>query len=226
MADWVMMIDDDEAVLSTLQRAVRASGMECDAAKSAEQGLEMIRKRAYDLIIMDINLGHTDGFEAIRELRDRGVRTPIMIVSGRAEDVDTVYGLGIGADDYVTKPFNPITLCAKIKALIRRSRDAMSDGQQLCAGPFRYDMRALRLYKDGREIFLSSKENAIMKLFIDNAGRIFTKDMLYELVWGDVLIDDGVVAVYINRLRLKIEDDPAHPRYLLTARGLGYRFVV
>ncbi|MDO5298669.1 MAG: response regulator transcription factor [Clostridia bacterium] len=226
MADWVLMVDDDEAVLATLQRAVRASGMECDAAQSAEQALEMTRGRAYDLIIMDINLGRTDGFEAIRVLRDRGVRTPIMIVSGRLEDVDAVYGLGIGADDYVTKPFNPITLCAKIKALIRRSRDAVGDGQQLCAGPFRYDMRTLRLYKEGEEISLSSKENAIMKLFIDNVGRIFTRDMLYEMVWGDVLVDEGVVAVYINRLRQKIEEDPTHPRYLLTARGLGYRFVV
>lgn len=87
-------------------------------------------------------------------------------------------------------------------------------------------MRTLRLYKEGEEISLSSKENAIMKLFIDNVGRIFTRDMLYEMVWGDVLVDEGVVAVYINRLRQKIEEDPTHPRYLLTARGLGYRFVV
>lgn len=138
-----------------------------------------------------------------------------------------MYALDIGDDDYITKPFNPIILGAKVKALIRRSRNAMAGTDTLItAGPFTYDTSTLRFYKNGTEIFLSSKENAMMKLFIDNVNRIFPKDMLYDLIWGDSIIDENAVMVYVNRLRQKIEDDPPNPKYIVNIRGLGYRFVV
>ena len=168
-----------------------------------------------------------DGFEVIQTIRRNGLKIPIIIVSGRKEDYDTLYGLDIGADDYITKPFNPITLGAKVKALIRRSRNKLPGAESdLTAGPFRYNTSTLRFYKNDIEIPLSSKENAIMKLFIDNVNRIFSRDMLYELVWGDAIIDDNAIMVYINRLRQKIEDDPSKPKYIQTVRGLGYRFVI
>jgi DNA-binding response OmpR family regulator len=168
-----------------------------------------------------------DGFDVVRALRERGVKTPIIIVSGRQEDYDTLYGLDIGADDYVTKPFNPVVLGAKVKALIRRSKGALPGASTaLSAGPFRYNTSTLRFYKNDHEIILSSRENAIMKLFIDNVNRIFSKDLIYELIWGETIIDENAIMVYINRLRQKIEDDPSKPRYIQTVRGLGYRFVV
>ena len=126
----------------------------------------------------------------------------------------------------MTKPFNPIVLGAKVKALIRRSKGTADTEAVITAGPFRYNTSTLRFYKDGHEIVLSSKENAIMKLFLDNVNRIFSKDMIYELVWGHSIIDENAIMVYINRLRQKIEDDPARPKFIQTVRGLGYRFVV
>lgn len=225
--DVVLIVDDDEAVLTMLVKVIRSNGIDAETAASGEEALERVESRRYDLILLDINLSGMDGFEVVEAIRKKRIKTPIIIVSGRKEDYDTLYGLDIGADDYITKPFNPITLGAKVKALIRRSRDSLPGASQsITAGPFEYNTSTLRFYKNGEEIVLSSKENAMMKLFIDNVNRIFSKDMLYDLVWGSAIIDENAIMVYINRLRQKIEDDPANPRYLQTVRGLGYRFVV
>ena len=224
MADTVLIVDDDEAVLTMLYKVIRSNGIEADTVASGEEALERTAQRTYDLILLDVNLM---GFQVVQTLRQRGVRTPIIIVSGRKEDYDTLYGLDIGADDYVTKPFNPVTLGAKVKALIRRSRNGLPGADSLItAGPFTYNTSTLRFYKNGVEIPLSAKENAMMKLFIDNVNRIFSKDMLYDLLWGEAIIDENAIMVYVNRLRAKIEEDPAHPAYIQTVRGLGYRFVV
>lgn len=227
MADKILIVDDDASVLAMLGKAIRSGGLEAETAGSGEDALRLLDEKRYELILMDINMPGIDGFQAVETIRGRGIQTPIIIISGRKEDIDTLYGLNIGADDYVTKPFNPITLVAKVKALIRRSRgDMPGSGQQITAGPFVYNTSTLRFYKNGSEIYLSAKENAMVKLFIDNVNRIFSKDMLYELVWGDSIIDENAVMVYVNRLRQKIEDDPSEPRYIKTVRGLGYRFVV
>lgn len=227
MADKVLIVDDDQAVSSILYKVVKSNGMEADTVSNGEDALKILSSHPYDLILLDINMHGMDGFEVIQTIRRRGLKTPIMIVSGRKEDFDTLYGLDIGADDYVTKPFNPVTLGAKVKALIRRSRNHFPGAETLItAGPFSYNTSTLRFYKNGEEIYLSSKENAMMKLFIDNINRIFSKDMLYDLVWGDAIIDENAVMVYVNRLRQKIEDDPSKPKYIKNIRGLGYRFVI
>ena len=227
MADTVLIVDDDQAVSTMLYKVIRSNGIDAETASSGEEALERTARRDYDLILLDVNMHGMDGFQVVETLRKRGCRTPIIIVSGRKEDYDTLYGLDIGADDYITKPFNPITLGAKVKALIRRSRGSLPGvGDELAAGPFRFNTSTLRFYKDGKEIALSSKETAIMKLFLDNVNRIFSKDMIYDLVWGEAIIDENAIMVYINRLRQKIEDDPSKPRYIQTVRGLGYRFVV
>ena len=227
MSDTVFIVDDDTAVLTILYKVIKSNGLEADTASSGEQALALLTQREYELLLLDINMKGMDGFEVIQTIRRNGLKIPIIIVSGRKEDYDTLYGLDIGADDYITKPFNPITLGAKVKALIRRSRNKLPGAESdLTAGPFRYNTSTLRFYKNDIEIPLSSKENAIMKLFIDNVNRIFSRDMLYELVWGDAIIDDNAIMVYINRLRQKIEDDPSKPKYIQTVRGLGYRFVI
>ncbi len=227
MADLVLIVDDDEAVQTTLFKVIRSNGLDAEVASSGEQALQMTQTKQYDLILLDVNMHGMDGFTVVQQLRNRGIKTPIIIVSGRKEDYDTLYGLDIGADDYVTKPFNPIVLGAKAKALIRRSKGNISGAEaMIVAGPFQYNSSTLRFYKNGTEIILSSKENAIMKLFMDNINRIFPKDMLYNLIWGASIVDENAIMVYINRLRQKIEDDPGKPKYIQTVRGLGYRFVV
>ena len=227
MADTVLIVDDDTSDRNMLYKVIRGAGMDAMTAVGGDQALETVRQHPVDLILMEINLQGMDGFQLIETLRGRGIRTPVIIVSSRREDYDTLYGLDIGADDYVTKPFNPVVLAAKAKALIRRSRGGLSGTDLvITAGPFRFDTSTLRFYKNGTEIILSSRENAIMKLFLDNVNRIFPKDMLYELIWGQTIIDENAIMVYINRLRQKIEEDPARPKYIQTVRGLGYRFVV
>lgn len=225
--DLVLIVDDDEAVQSVLYKVISSNGIDAQVVSSGEEALEITRRYHFDLILLDVNMRGIDGFEVVQALRKRGVKTPIIIVSGRKEDYDTLYGLDIGADDYITKPFNPIVLGAKVKAMIRRNRDHSADsGNVITAGPFRYDTHTLRLYKNGQEILLSSKENAIMKLFLDNINRIFSRKMIYEMVWGETIVDENAIMVYINRLRQKIEDDPSKPQYIQTVRGLGYRFVI
>ena len=225
--DTVLIVDDDAAVLNMLTKVIRSNGLGAACADSGERALEMLSERTFDLILMDVNMGGMDGFSAVETLRSRGIKTPVIIVSGRKEDFDTLYGLDIGADDYITKPFNPVTLGAKVKALIRRSRNGLPGEEHIItAGPFFYNTSTLRLYKKGVEIPLSSKENAMMKLFIDNVNRVFSKDMLYDLIWGEAVIDENAIMVYINRLRQKIEDEPSKPRFIQNVRGIGYRFVV
>ena len=225
MPDIVLIADDDQAVLTMLYKVVRSNGIEADTAASGEEALALLEQKPYDLLLLDVNMHGMDGFQVVQAIRRRGLKLPIIIVSGRKEDYDTLYGLDIGADDYVTKPFNPVTLGAKVKALIRRSRNHLPGVDSvIAAGPFQYNTSTLRFYKNGREILLSSKENAMMKLFIDNVNRIFSKDMLYDLIWGEAIIDENAIMVYVNRLRQKIEEDPSNPKYIQTVRGLGYRF--
>ena len=226
MANHVLIVDDDEAVLTMLYKVIKSNGIEADTASNGMNALELVSRKNYDLILLDVNMHGMDGFQVIEELRKRKINVPIIVVSGRKEDYDMLYGLDIGADDYVTKPFNPVVLGEKVKALIRRSQSHAASGDVITAGPFRYNTSTLRFYKDNEEIPLSAKENAIMKLFMDNVNRVFSKDMIYDLVWGEALIDENAVMVYMNRLRQKIEEDPGKPKYIQTVRGLGYRFVV
>ena len=227
MTDQVLIVDDDQAVSGLLYKIVRSNGMDADVALNGEDALQMLKNKKYDLFLIDINMPGMDGFELLQSIRTSACQSPVIIVSGRQEEHDTLYALNIGADDYVTKPFNPVILGAKMKALIRRSRTSLhNNAHVLTAGPFKYDTNSMRFFKNDTEIFLSSKETIIMKLFMDNVNRLFSKDMIYDLAWGDSIIDENTIMVYMNRLRQKIEDDPANPQYLKTVRGLGYRFVV
>ena len=225
MKDRILIVDDDSSVLNMLAKVIASNGMEPVTAVSGEEALSLAVEDI-DLILLDINLGGMDGFEVVKALRAAGNQIPVILVSGRSEDFDTLYGLEIGADDYITKPFNPVTLGAKVKALIRRDRNASGQDPCITAGPFQYNTSTLRVSKNGEEISLSARENAMMKLFVDNPNHIFSRDELYSLLWGNAIIDDNAIMVYVNRLRNKIEDDPAHPTYIQTVRGLGYRFVV
>lgn len=225
----VLIVDDETAIVNMLYKVLKSNGIEAQTAGNGKDALQLMQDNHYDLLLLDVNMPGMDGFEVVQTLRGRGDQTPIIIISGRQEDYDTLYGLDIGADDYITKPFNPITLGAKVKAMIRRSKQTSATASAetfLTAGPFTYNTSTLRFFKNDVEIPLSARENAIMKLFMDNVNRIFPKDTIYDQVWGDAIIDENAIMVYINRLRQKIEDNPSHPTYIQTVRGLGYRFVV
>ena len=225
--DLVLVVDDDQAVRTMLCKIMTGNDFDVVQAESGPEALDAVAENDFDLILLDINMHGMDGVEVINKLRGQGKNMPIMVISGRKADYDTLYGLDIGADEYITKPFNPVTLGAKAKALVRRSRSAVSEKDTVIKlGPFSYDTQTLRFYKDEVEIPLSAKENAIIKLFIDNEGNVFSKDMIYSMIWGDAIIDENAIMVYINRLRQKIEDDPSSPQYIQTVRGLGYRFTV
>ena len=224
MAYQVLITDADAGSRTVLGRALRAGMMQTEAAASGEEALDRLARAEYDLLILGIDLPGIDGFHVIQTVRRRGSRIPIMVVSSHDEDYEQLYALDLGADDYITKPFNPGILAAKAKALIRRSRGLPLE-EVITAGPFSYNSGTLRFYKNGDEIVLSSKENAMMKLFMDNVDRIFSRSRLYDLIWGGNIVDENTVMVYISRLRAKIEDDPSHPHYIQTVRGLGYRFV-
>lgn len=225
MADRILIVEDDKSVLGYLNEVVINNGFEADTAESGEEAVSSMRTGEYALILMDINLKGIDGFEVTDRIRTSGIKIPIIFVSARQETSDTLRGLNIGGDDYIVKPFEPVVLLARIRAAIRRSRyNGMPE--QMTSGPFTYNNSTLRFFKNGTEISLSGRENAIMKLFLDNTGKIFSKTMIYELVWGDEMTDENSVTVYINRLRAKIEDDPASPKYIQNIRGIGYRFVI
>lgn len=222
----ILIIEDEVAIAELERDYLELSGFEVEIENTGDGGLKRALDEKFDLFILDLMLPGVDGFEICKRIR-KVKNTPILMVSAKKEDIDKIRGLGLGADDYITKPFNPVTLGAKVKALIRRSRNTLSEADPIItAGPFTYNTSSLRLYKNGTEISLSAKENAMMKLFIDNVNRIFSKDMLYDMIWGEAVIDENAIMVYISRLRQKIEDNPAVPKYIQNVRGIGYRFVV
>ena len=227
MSDKVLIVDDDPSVCKLLEKVMHSNDLEPTIADSGLAALNYLKNHTYDMILMDVMLGDMEGFEVIKRLRSQGVQTPVMIISGRNEDYDSLYGLSLGADDYITKPFRPLVLGAKVKALIRRNKNQVLDSSELLeCGPFTYNTSTMRFYKNGEEIVLSSKESSLLLLFLKHPGQVFTKDMIYEHVWGNsVAVDDNAIMVYINRLRGKIEEDRQKPAHIVTVRGLGYRFI-
>lgn len=225
--DRILVVDDDPSILEVLYKVIQSSDMEAITVDNGTLALEKIATDTYDLVLMDINMDGMNGFDAIKKIRAAGYTIPIIIVSARTEDYDTLYGLDIGADGYITKPFNPLTLIARIKAVIRRSKNHLQkQGETIKVGPFSYNPVTLRIFKHDQELNLSAKEAALLKTFIDNPNRIFPKSVLYDLIWGDSIFDDNTIMVYISRLRNKIEDVPTEPKFIQTVRGIGYRFVI
>lgn len=227
MADKVLIVDDDPAICKLLEKVMLSNDLIPTVVTCGKDALSILKTHTFDIILMDVMLGDMEGFEVIKKLRNQGINTPVMIVSGRNEDYDSLYGLSLGADDYITKPFRPLVLGAKVKALIRRNKNLVLDSSNILeSGPFSYDTSTMRFYKNGEELILSSKESTLLLLFMKHPQQVFTKDMIYEHVWGTaVAVDDNAIMVYINRLRGKIEDDRQSPKHIITVRGLGYRFV-
>lgn len=223
----VLIVDDDPSIRRLLTKIVSNSGFSSLTAANGSEAVRLARSSHPDLMLLDIMMnGNDEGFEVIRCLRATGNNTPIIVLSGRSEDFDALYGFGLGADDYIAKPFNSVTLGAKIQAMIRRSKSTSAASDFLTAGPFCYNNVTMEFSKNNNLISLSSREKVMMKLFLSNVGRVFTKEQLYELVWNNSVIDRNTIMVYVSRLRNKIEEDPQNPIYIQTVWGLGYKFSV
>ena len=222
----VLIIDDEEFVRRTIARVLEMEGIASQEAASGPVAIDLLQSQPFDLIILDIIMKEMDGFHVIHQIRSMGILTPLFILSGCLADTDKVFALGIGADDYVTKPFSSAVLCAKVKACLRRADIAnRQSGSALEAGPFRYIPDEMKLFKNGVDIPLSSKESLLMKYFLNNPNKVLTKEQIYINVWGNTVVDDNTIMVHIRHLRMKIEADPQQPDFLKTVRGIGYQFV-
>jgi len=180
----ILIVDDEKMVRRMIARLLESEGMLTFEASNGTDAIRMVKGQEFDLIILDIVMEGMNGFEVINELRSLGKLTPVFVLSGRQADNDKVFALGIGADDYVTKPFSTNVLCAKVKACLRRTHIAESKSVSIETGPFRYRCDEMRLFKNDKEIFLSSKESFMMKYFMSNSGMVLTKEQIYSNVWG------------------------------------------
>ena len=228
-----MVIEDVKELADLVTLYLSREGFEVRAVESAEEGFAVIdagnQEWKPELVILDINLPGMDGLEFLQKFR-RGHNTPVLIVSARDSDEDQISGLGIGADEYITKPFSPKVLVARVRALFRRfrtfgSQDSEKDQENLFRfGPFVLDYDAYILKKNGERIPLSAKEYGCLAFLTEHAGKAMNVESIYSGVWKNSYGDLTTVAGYIQRLRKKIEDDPANPVYIETVHGMGYRF--
>ncbi|MBS3886216.1 MAG: response regulator transcription factor [Dethiobacter sp.] len=224
----ILVVDDEKTIVKGLKFSLEKEGYEVLAAYDGAEALSLFKKENPDLIVLDLMLPEVDGFEVCRRIR-KGSEVPIIMLTARGEDIDKILGLELGADDYVTKPFNPRELTARIKAILRRS--------QLPTGKDQVGMQVIRLQDlqidlfqrkvriRDKEVDLTSKEFALLSLLASHPGRVFSREKLLEHVWGyDYYGDARTVDVHIRHMREKIEPDPATPQLILTVWGAGYKF--
>lgn len=224
----ILIIEDDETIAAIERDYLAVSEFEADIASTGSEGIAMGRSGRYDLILLDLMLPGVDGFTVCRVLR-KTLDIPILMVTARQEDIDKIKGLGMGADDYITKPFSPNVLVARIKANLaqydRLKNEGSPDKARIKMGEILICQDSRRVFVEGTEVELKNKEYELLLFLMSNADVVFSKETLYERIWGyDALGDNATVAVHINRLREKIEKNPSEPRYILTVWGVGYRF--
>ena len=221
----ILIVDDELPIRLALKTAFLREGMVPQEAGGGAEALEQIHSQDFDLIVLDIMMQDMDGYTILQKIRADGNMTPVLLLSGRQDEVDQVLGLGLGADDYLTKPFRLSLLIQKVKALIRRSRVYNQQHQNLITvGPFRFDLMKLECQKGGQALNFTARELALFRFFMEHPGQVFTKEQLYRQVWGEHVVDDNTIMVYIKRIREKIEEDGRNPVYLRTVRGIGYIF--
>ena len=222
----VLVVEDEESFSDALSYLLRKEGFEVAIATTGPEALTEFERNGADIILLDLMLPEMSGTEVCRELRKRS-RVPIIMVTARDSEIDKVVGLEIGADDYVTKPYSPRELVARIRAVLRRhSAEPIEERSSvLIAGPVRMDVDRHVVTVDGRPIQLPLKEFELLELLLRNAGRVLTRGQLIDRVWGaDYVGDTKTLDVHVKRLRSKIEPEPSTPRYIVTVRGLGYKF--
>ncbi len=221
----VLVVEDEESFSDALSYMLRKEGYEVSVAGSGPEALGEFDRSGADLVLLDLMLPGVPGTEVCRQIRQRS-NVPVIMVTAKDSEVDKVVGLEIGADDYVTKPFSSRELIARIRAVLRRGVEAAElVTSVLEAGPVRMDVERHVVSVNGESVRLPLKEFELLEILLRNAGRVLTRGQLIDRVWGaDYVGDTKTLDVHVKRLRSKIEPDPAEPKFLLTVRGLGYKF--
>lgn len=222
--DEILIVDDERPIRMALRTAFRKENMKTAEAADGEEALRMLSREKYRLVILDVMMPGIGGYEVLQQLRSHGDNTPVLMLSGKDDETDQVLGLGFGADSYLTKPFHTAVLIQTAKALIRRSQVySRKPAAEIQKGPFLLDLRRMECFKNGTQIMFTGRELALFRFLLENPEQVFSKEQLYRQVWGDAIVDDNTITVYIKRIRNKIEEDPKKPVYLKTVRGIGYR---
>ena len=220
----ILVVDDEPNIVDTVQAYLEKEGYTVYTAMDGPSALKAARAFRPDLIVLDIMLPGMDGLEVLRRLRQES-EVYVLMLTAKAEETDKVVGLSVGADDYLTKPFSPRELVARVKAILRRGRGAGPGEPVLAFRRLRIDPGARRVWKDDEAVELTPIEFDLLLALARHAGRVLSREQLIEQVWGyDYYGDERVVDVHIGRLRKKVEDDPSHPTLIVTVRGVGYRF--
>jgi two-component system response regulator RegX3 len=222
----VLVVEDEESFIDALTIGLDREGFDVTIARDGQQALALFAQDQFDVVLLDLMLPKMSGLDVCRAMRVTS-SVPIIIVSAKGEEVDMVLMLEIGADDYVTKPYRLRELVARIRAVLRRRQrnDQVEVDEEISLGTLRMDIDARRCYVNGEEVKLRKKEFALLRLLLENPGRVLTREVLIDRVWGsDYVGDTKTLDVHIKRLRTLIEDEPKNPTYITTVRGVGYRF--
>ncbi|MBM3811192.1 MAG: response regulator transcription factor [Acidimicrobiia bacterium] len=227
MGQRILLIEDEKGLVMTMTDRLQREGYAVDSCGDGESGYNQACAQPYDLILLDVMMPKRSGFDVCRDLRQKGIETPILMLTARDQTVDKVVGLKLGADDYVTKPFDMMELLARVEALLRRS-PAKPDP---AAGSFEFgevkaDFRAAEVTRDGTQVALSAKEFQLLRFLVENKGEAHSREKLLSEVWGyEAAMNTRTVDVHMAWLRQKLEQNPKFPRHLVTVRGIGYKFV-
>jgi len=225
MNESILVVEDDQALRATLTDRLRGEGYVVDTAPDGHEAYEKVLNLPFDLIILDLMLPGRSGLDVCREIRQAGMATPILMLTARNQTVDKVVGLRMGADDYVTKPFEAAELIARIDVLLRRV--PIHTGQGIHEfGPIRVDVRRSEVTRDGKPVYLSAREFQLLRYLVERAGRTVPRKELLQSVWGyhvDSLT--RTVDSHIGSLRVKLEENPKHPEFIVTVAGVGYKFM-
>ena len=222
----VLLVEDEEGLILTLTDRLRSEGFEVSSAKDGEAGLALALSANFDLIILDVMLPKKNGFDVCRDLRQKQIETPVLMLTAKGETIDKVLGLKLGADDYLTKPFEVIELLARVEALLRRApKTQINSPDAFRFGTVSIDFKRAEVRKENEPIELSAMEFKLLQFLIENRGAVHSRDKLLDEVWGyDAMPSTRTVDVHVAWLRQKLEENPKYPQFIQTVHGLGYKF--
>ena len=223
----ILLVEDEAGLILTLTDRLRSEGFDVTSATDGEAGLAHALKESFDLIILDVMLPKRNGLDVCRDLRQKNVATPILMLTAKGETIDKVLGLKLGADDYLTKPFEVLELLARVEALLRRSPQTVNNSPDAFRfGDISIDFRRAEVLKNNQPLELSAIEFKLLQFLIENCGAVHSRDKLLDEVWGyDAMPTTRTVDVHVAWLRQKLEANPKHPQFIQTVHGLGYKFV-
>ena len=223
----ILLVEDEKGLIITLTDRLVSEGFEVTSANDGKTGFDAAIAGKFDLIILDVMLPKKNGYDIARDLRQKGINTPILMLTAKGETIDKVLGLKLGADDYLTKPFEVIELLARIEALLRRSpHHNGSTAEAFRFGRLAVDFKRAEVFKDQKPVELSAMEFKLLQFLIENRGTVHSRDALLDAVWGyDAMPTTRTVDVHVAWLRQKLEENPRHPNYIQTVHGMGYKFV-